>query len=83
MRSVASGRAWHRLIDGDDPLDGLGEGRQRARLNETKELLTGDVGARPVRHHDGEVSGEQETQARGKKEPDGKQSPEPPLGVLF
>jgi hypothetical protein len=28
-----------------------------------KELLAGDVGARPVRHHDGKVSGELKTQA--------------------
>jgi hypothetical protein len=34
-----------------------------ARLDETKELLAGDVGAHPVRHHGGEVSGELETQA--------------------
>jgi hypothetical protein len=43
-------------------LDGLSEVRQLARLDEMKELLAGDVGARPVRHHDGEVSGELETQ---------------------
>jgi hypothetical protein len=60
---VPQRRARHRLISGDDPLEGLGEGRQLARLNETKELLAGDIGARPVRHHDGEVSGELETQA--------------------
>jgi hypothetical protein len=34
-----------------------------ARLDETKELLAGDVGAHPVRYHGGEVSGELETQA--------------------
>jgi hypothetical protein len=34
-----------------------------ARLDETKELLAKDVGAHPVRHHGGEVSGELETQA--------------------
>jgi hypothetical protein len=59
----------------------------------------GDVGARPIRHHDGEVSGEPETQAavatwmrenselkgqaRGRKEVDGKQSPEPALDAQF
>jgi hypothetical protein len=32
---------WHGLIGGDDPLDGLGEGRQLARLNKTKELARG------------------------------------------
>jgi hypothetical protein len=36
---VPAGRAWHGLVGGDDPLDSLGEGRQLARLNETKELL--------------------------------------------
>jgi hypothetical protein len=86
---VPAGRACHGLIGGDDPLDGLGEGRQLARLNKTKELLAGDVGVRLVRHHDDEVSGEPETQvaattwmrknselkrkARGRKEADGKQ----------
>jgi hypothetical protein len=29
-----------------------------SRLNETKELLVGDIGARPTRHHTGEVSSE-------------------------
>jgi hypothetical protein len=55
--------AWHGLISGEDPFDGLSEGRQLARLDEMKELLTGDVGARPVRHRDSEVSDELETQA--------------------
>jgi hypothetical protein len=54
---IPAERAWHGLIGGDDPLDGLGEGRQLACLNETKELLAGDVGA----PHDGEVSGKLET----------------------
>jgi hypothetical protein len=45
---IPAGRAWHGLIGGDDPLDGLGEGRQLAHLDETKELLAGDVGACPV-----------------------------------
>jgi hypothetical protein len=96
---VPAGRAWHGLIGGDDSLDSLGEGRQLARLNETKEVLAVDVGARPVRHHDGEISGEPETQtaaatwmrknselkgqARGRKEADGKQSPEPALDARF
>jgi hypothetical protein len=96
---VPTGRAWHGLISEDDPLDGLGERRQLARVNETKELLAGNVGARPVRHHDDEVSGEPETQAvavmwmrknselkgqaRGRKEADGKQSPEPALDARF
>jgi hypothetical protein len=60
---VPAGRAWHGLVGGDDPLDSLSEGRQLARLNETKELLTGDIGAHPARHHAGEVSGELGTQA--------------------
>jgi hypothetical protein len=52
---VPAGRAWHGLNSGDDPLDGLGEGRQLACLNETKELLAGDIGARLGRHHDGDA----------------------------
>jgi hypothetical protein len=94
---IPTGRAWHGLVCGDDPLDSLSEGRQLARLNETKELLAGDIGARPARHHAGEVSGELGTQAaavmwrrknselkgqaRGRKESNGKQSPEPTLDV--
>jgi hypothetical protein len=31
---------------------------QLARLDQTEELLVGDIGARPVRHRDGEVLGE-------------------------
>jgi hypothetical protein len=70
-----------------------------ARLNETNELLAGDVGARPVRHCDDEALGELEVrattalwmrknselkgQARGRKEADGKQSPEPALDARF
>jgi hypothetical protein len=96
---VPAGRAWHGLIDRDDPLDRLGKGRQLARLNETEELLAGDVGARQVRHHDGEVSSKLETQeaeamwmrknselkgqVREKKEADGKQCPEPALDARF
>jgi hypothetical protein len=55
---VPPGRAWHGLIGGDDPLNSLGEGWQLARLNETKELLAGDSGAHPARHHASEASGE-------------------------
>jgi hypothetical protein len=55
--------AWHGLIDGDNPLNSVGEGRKLARLDETKELLAGDVGARPVRHHSGEAFGEPEAHA--------------------
>jgi hypothetical protein len=57
------GRAWHGFVDRNDPLNDLGEGRQLARLNETKKLLAGDSGARPTRHHAGEVSGELGTRA--------------------
>jgi hypothetical protein len=60
---IPTGRVWHGLSGKDDPFDSLGEGRQLARLDEMKELLAGDVGACPVRHHDGEVLGELETQA--------------------
>jgi hypothetical protein len=51
---VPAGRVWHGLVGG------YGEGRQLARLDETKELLTGNVGVRSVRHCDGEVFGELE-----------------------
>jgi hypothetical protein len=62
-------------------------------------VLAGDVGASPVRHHNGEVSGEPKTQAatamwmrknselkgqaRRRKEADGKKSPEPALDARF
>jgi hypothetical protein len=87
---VPAGTAWHGLI---------GEGRQLASLNETKELLAGDIGVCPVRHHDSEVSGELETQAaaamwmqknseliwqaREREKVDEKQSPEPALDARF
>jgi hypothetical protein len=45
---VPPGRAWHRFVGWDDPLNGLGEGRQLVRLNETKKLLVRDSGARPT-----------------------------------
>jgi hypothetical protein len=57
---VPAGRAWNRLVGGYDLFDGLGEGRQLACLDKTKELLAGDVGARPVRYCDSEVLGELE-----------------------
>jgi hypothetical protein len=50
---VPPGRAWY----------GFSEGRQLASLDETKKLLVGDSGARPTRHHAGEVSGEPGTRA--------------------
>jgi hypothetical protein len=58
---IPRGRARHGLVGGNDPLDGVGEGRKLARLHQAKELLVGDVRAHPVRHHGGEVSGELET----------------------
>jgi hypothetical protein len=60
---IPRGRVQHGLVGGDNPLDGVGEGRKLARLDKTEELLVRDVGARPVRHHGGEVSGGLEAQA--------------------
>jgi hypothetical protein len=96
---VPPGRAWHRFVARDDPLNSLGEARQLAHLNETKELLMGDGGARLARYRTGEVSGELGTQpaaamwrrknlklkgqARGRKEANRKQSPEPVLDARF
>jgi hypothetical protein len=57
---IPRGRAWHRLVGGNDPLDGIGEGRKLAHLDQTEELLVGDIGARPVGNHDSEVLGELE-----------------------
>jgi hypothetical protein len=42
------GGARHELIAGDLPLDGGGERGKLARLDETEELLAGNVGACPV-----------------------------------
>jgi hypothetical protein len=55
--------AWHGLVGGDNPLDGISEGRKLARLDKTEELLARDVGASTVRHHGGEVLGGLEAQA--------------------
>jgi hypothetical protein len=55
---IPLGRARHGLVGGDDPLDGVGEGRKLARLDQTEELLMGDIGACPIRHHNDEVLGE-------------------------
>jgi hypothetical protein len=55
--------AWHELVGGDNPLDGVGEGRKLARLDKTEELLAGDIGPRPVRHHGSKVLGGLEAQA--------------------
>jgi hypothetical protein len=60
---IPLGRARHGLVGGDDPLDGVGEGRKLARLDQTEELLMGDIGACPIRHHNDEVLGELEAQA--------------------
>jgi hypothetical protein len=60
---IPHGRVRHGLVDGDNPLDSVGEGRKLARLHKTEELLVGDIGTRPVRHQGGEVSGGLEAQA--------------------
>jgi hypothetical protein len=57
---IPRGRARHGLIGENDPLDGIGEGRKLAHLDQMEELLVGDIGARPVGHHDSEVLGELE-----------------------
>jgi hypothetical protein len=54
--------ARHGLVAGNLPLDNGGEHRKLARLNETKELLAGNVGVCLVRHRDGGVSGGLEAQ---------------------
>jgi hypothetical protein len=91
--------ARHGLIAGDLPLDGGGERGKLAHLDETEKLLAGNVGACPVRHHDGGVSGgleaqevvalrmrkNSESRVRGQEEEDdGKaKSPEPAPDVRF
>jgi hypothetical protein len=50
----------HGLITGDLPLDGSGERKKLARLDETEELLAGNVGACPIRHRGSRVPGGQE-----------------------
>jgi hypothetical protein len=54
--------ARHGLVTWNIPLDGGGEWRKLARLNETEELFAGDVGACPVRHHGRRVLDGLETQ---------------------
>jgi hypothetical protein len=49
--------AWHGLVARNPPLDGIGEWRKGARLNKTGELFTGNIGARPIRHHGSKVLG--------------------------
>jgi hypothetical protein len=85
---VPTGWAWHGLIGGDDPLDGLGKERQLARLDEMKEFLAGDVGACPVRHLDNKVldgrcgcgrTRSTEGECGRKKKQKGRQGPKPAL----
>jgi hypothetical protein len=54
--------ARHGLVTGNFPLHGGGERRKLARLNVVQLLLTGHIGARPVRHRGGGVSGKLEAQ---------------------
>jgi hypothetical protein len=54
---IPLGRARHRLVAGNPPLDSVGEWRKLARLDKMEELLAGDVGARSIRHHGSEVLG--------------------------
>jgi hypothetical protein len=61
--NIPRGRARHGLVGGNDLLNDIGEGRKLARLHKANELLVGNVGAHPVRHHGGEVSGGLKTQA--------------------
>jgi hypothetical protein len=56
------GRVQHGLVTGDLPLHGSGEWRELARHNETKQLLAGHIGPRPVQHCGGGVSGGLEAQ---------------------
>jgi hypothetical protein len=51
------GRARHGLVAGNLPLHDGGEWRKLDRLDETKQLLAGHIGPRPVRHRSGKVSG--------------------------
>jgi hypothetical protein len=84
------GRARHGLVAGHPPLHGGGERRKLVRLDETKQLLTGHIGVRRVRHRGGGVSGGLKAQevvalrmqkstgsgVRARKKIIGKQSPE-------
>jgi hypothetical protein len=54
--------ARHGLVAENLPLDGSGERRKLPCLDETEELLAGNVGACPVRHCCGRVSGGLEPQ---------------------
>jgi hypothetical protein len=42
--------AWHGLIAGNPPLDGVGEWGKLACLDKTEEQLARNIGAHPVRH---------------------------------
>jgi hypothetical protein len=57
MNDTTNPLGRHGLVTGNPPLHGGGERRKLACLDETEELLAGHVGARPVRHHGGGVSG--------------------------
>jgi hypothetical protein len=52
----------HGLVARHPSLNGGGEWRKLARLNETEELLAGHVGVHPVRHRSSGVSGGLEAQ---------------------
>jgi hypothetical protein len=45
------------LVTGNLPLHGGGERRKLVHFDETHQLLAGHIGAHPVRHHSGGVSG--------------------------
>jgi hypothetical protein len=49
--------ARHGLVAGNLPLDGGSERRKLARLDETEELVTENVGACPVQHRGSGVPG--------------------------
>jgi hypothetical protein len=56
-KSLRGKGARHGLVAGNLPLHNGCERRKLARLDETEELLAGNVGACPVRHRGGGVSG--------------------------
>jgi hypothetical protein len=56
------GRARHGLVAGHPPFHGGGEWMKLARLDEMKQPLAGHIGARPVRHRGGGISGGLEEQ---------------------
>jgi hypothetical protein len=56
------GRARPGLVVGNLPLHSGGDCRELARFNETKQLLAGHIGPRPVQHRGSGVSGGLEAQ---------------------